>query len=47
MEEPKQEAAAPITGGVLGSMDELDTTGMFDDADYEVDTNSDENDFIE
>ncbi len=47
VEEPKQEAAAPITGGVLGSMDELDTTGMFDDADYEVDTNSDENDFIE
>lgn len=46
-EEPKQEAAAPITGGVLGSMDELDTTGMFDDADYEVEENSDENDFIE
>jgi len=45
-EEPKQEAA-PITGGVLGSMDELDTTGMFDDADYELDEVSDENDFTE
>lgn len=45
-EEPKQEATAPANGG-LGSMDGLDTTGMFDDADYEVEEVSDENDFIE
>ena len=46
-EEPKQEAASPVFNGVAGSMDELDTTGIFDDADYEVYTDSDESDFIE
>ncbi len=47
-EEPKQEpAAAAVSSGIAGSMDELDTTGMFDDADYEFDTDSDGSDFTE
>lgn len=50
-EAPKEEPAAPVAPAaaepVLGDMDTLDTTGLFDDADYVIDETSDENDFIE
>ncbi|MBQ7980663.1 MAG: hypothetical protein IJ305_03540, partial [Oscillospiraceae bacterium] len=47
-EEPKQETVVPaVAESVAGSMDVLDTTGLLDDADYEVDISSDESEFIE
>lgn len=44
-EEPKEEPA-PVTE-ITEEMSGLDTSGLFDDADYEIDNASDENDFIE
>lgn len=54
-EVPKEEPAVPVAPAapaapsepVLGDMDALDTTGLFDDADYEIDENPDDSDFIE
>jgi len=44
-EAPKEEPVA-ITE-IASEMSELDTTGLFDDADYEVDNTTDESEFIE
>lgn len=47
-EAPKEEPAAPaVPEAVLGDMDTLDTTGLFDDADYVTDDSSEESEFIE
>ncbi|MBP1549408.1 MAG: hypothetical protein J6A05_05330 [Oscillospiraceae bacterium] len=43
-EEPKEEPAAPE---IAGEMSGLDTSGLFNDADYEVNYASDESEFIE
>lgn len=43
-EEPKNEPAAPE---IAGEMSGLDTSGLFNDADYEVDNASDDSEFIE
>lgn len=43
-EEPKKEPAAPE---IAGEMSGLDTSGLFNDADYEIADDSDESEFIE
>ncbi len=51
-EVPKEEPVAPAASispaePVLGDMDALDTTGLLNDADYEIDENTDDSEFIE